>query len=57
MIIKTIKKLLYMSIPAPKYLKDDPWFGPAVLSDPQMTIKKHMNMQYLTSNYYMKMIQ
>jgi len=40
MIIKTIKKLLYKSIPAPKYLKDDPWFGPAVLSEPQMSIKE-----------------
>jgi len=22
-----------MTYPAPKYLKDDPWFGPAVISD------------------------
>ena len=22
-----------MTFPAPRYLKDDPWFGPAVLSD------------------------
>jgi len=22
-----------MTIPAPKFLKDDPWFGPAVLSE------------------------
>ena len=40
MIIKTIKKLLYMSIPAPKYLKDDPWFGSAILSEPQMSMKQ-----------------
>lgn len=25
---------------APKYLEDDSWFGPAVLSDRQMTIKE-----------------
>ena len=25
---------------APKYLKDDSWFGPAVLSEPQMTVKE-----------------
>ena len=40
MILRSIKKLLYKTIPAPKYLKYDPWFGPAVLSDPQMTLKE-----------------
>ena len=40
MIIEAIKKLLYKTIPAPKYLNDDSWFGPAVLSDHQMTIKE-----------------
>jgi hypothetical protein len=25
----------HMSFPAPKYLKYDPWFGPAVLSEEQ----------------------
>jgi len=40
MILKSIKKLLHKTIPAPNYLKDDPWFGPAVLSDPQMTLKE-----------------
>jgi len=30
----------FVSVPAPKYLKDDPWFGPAVLSDYQMTLKE-----------------
>ena len=47
----------FVGVPAPKYLEDDPWFGPAVLSEPQMTLKKHMNMQYLMVNYCMKMIQ
>jgi len=40
MILKSIKKLLHKSIAAPKYLKNDPWFGPAVLSDSQMTLKE-----------------
>jgi len=40
MILKSIKKLLNKTISAPKYLKDDPWFGPAVLSNPQMTLKE-----------------
>ena len=40
MILKSIKKLLHKTIPAPNYLKDDPWFGPAVLSGPQMTLKE-----------------
>tara|TARA_A200000113_G_scaffold225764_1_gene247863 strand:+ start:1833 stop:2105 length:273 start_codon:yes stop_codon:yes gene_type:complete len=26
-----------MTYPAPKYLKDDPWFGPAFYSDKQRT--------------------
>jgi len=30
----------FVSVPAHKYLKDDPWFGPAVLSDSQITIKE-----------------
>ncbi len=30
----------FVSVPAPKYLKDDSWFGPAVLSDSQMTIRE-----------------
>lgn len=40
MILKAIKKIVHKTIPAPKYLKDDPWFGPAVLSVPQMSIKE-----------------
>ena len=40
MILKSIKKLLHKTILAPNYLKDDPWFGPAVLSGPQMTMKE-----------------
>ena len=40
MILRSIKKILNKTIPAPKYLKDDPWFGPAVLSDPQMSLKE-----------------
>jgi len=30
----------FVSVPAPKYLKDDSWFGSAVLSDSQMTIRE-----------------
>ena len=40
MILKAIKKIIHKTIPAPKYLKDDPWFGPAVLSEPQITVKE-----------------
>ena len=40
MILKSIKKLLHKTILAPNYLKDDPWFGSAVLSDSQMTLKE-----------------
>jgi hypothetical protein len=40
MILRSIKKILNKTIPAPNYLKDDPWFGPAVLSDPQMSLKE-----------------
>ena len=40
MILKAIKKIIHKTIPAPKYLKDDLWFGPAVLSEPQMTVKE-----------------
>jgi hypothetical protein len=40
MILKSIQKLLNKTIPAPKYLKYDPWFGPAILSDPQMSLKE-----------------
>jgi len=40
MILKAIKKIIHKTIPAPKYLKDDSWFGPAVLSAPQMSIKE-----------------
>ena len=40
MILKSIKKIIHKTIPAPKYLKDDAWFGPAVLSDRQITIKE-----------------
>ena len=28
-----------MTFPAPKYLKDDPWFGPAPFSDKQVEYK------------------
>jgi len=37
MIIKSIKKLIsqHKTVPAPKVLEDDPWFGPAFLSDKQ----------------------
>ena len=30
----------FVGVPAPKYLEDDAWFGPAVLSDFQMTLKE-----------------
>jgi hypothetical protein len=30
----------FVGVLAPKYLEDDSWFGPAVLSDRQMTIKE-----------------
>jgi len=30
----------FVSVPAPKYLEDDAWFGSSVLSDFQMTIKE-----------------
>jgi len=29
----------YTGIPAPAYLPDDPWFGPATLSDKQVDVK------------------
>ena len=31
-----------MTYPAPAYLEDDPWFGPATLSEKQMSIKEMM---------------
>jgi hypothetical protein len=30
----------FVGVPASKYLKDDPWFGPAILSEPQMSLKE-----------------
>jgi len=30
----------FVGVLAPKYLEDDSWFGPAVLSDSQMTLKE-----------------
>jgi len=33
----------FVGVLAPKYLEDDYWFGPAVLSDHQMTIKEAFN--------------
>ena len=37
MIIRALKKLMkkHKTIPAPKFLEDDPWFGPATLSEKQ----------------------
>ena len=40
MILRSIKKLFHTTVPAPKYLRDDAWFGSAVLSDSQMTLKE-----------------
>jgi hypothetical protein len=30
----------FVGVLAPKYLEDDDWFGPAILSEPQMSIKE-----------------
>ena len=37
MIIRALKKLVkkHKTIPAPEFLEDDPWFGPATLSEKQ----------------------
>ena len=35
-----------MTYPAPEYLEDDEWFGPATLSEKQMTIRE-MRMQLI----------
>jgi len=35
-----------MTYPAPEYLEDDEWFGPATLSEKQLTIKE-MRMQLI----------
>ena len=45
MILKMVKKLIksHKTIPALKYLKDDPWFGSAFLSDAQITYKEAYN--------------
>jgi hypothetical protein len=42
MILQTLKKLTkpFTGIPAPKVLKDDPWFGPAPLSEKQQMSMK-----------------
>jgi len=40
MILRSIKKILNKTIPAPNYLKNDPWFGSAVLSNSQMTVRE-----------------
>lgn len=33
-----------MTFPAPKYLKDDPWFGPATLSETQEVLKARIDL-------------
>lgn len=42
MIIRTLKKLTkpYVGVPAPDYLEDDPWFGPATLSEKQLSLRE-----------------
>tara|TARA_B100000085_G_scaffold68588_1_gene61316 strand:+ start:264 stop:629 length:366 start_codon:yes stop_codon:yes gene_type:complete len=43
MIINAIKKFIkkpFVGAPAPAYLEDDPWFGPATLSEKQLSIKE-----------------
>jgi len=43
MIINTIKKFIkkpFVGIPAPEYLEDDPWFGPATLSEKQLSLRE-----------------
>ena len=42
MIIRALKKLVkkHKTIPAPAYLEDDPWFGPATLSEKQIDMKE-----------------
>ena len=43
MIINAIKKFIkkpFVGVPAPAYLEDDPWFGPATLSEKQLSIKE-----------------
>ena len=42
MILNAIRKFVkkHKTIPAPAYLEDDPWFGPATLSENQISIKE-----------------
>ena len=41
MILRNFKKFIkiYVGVLAPDYLEDDPWFGPAVLSESQEDLK------------------
>ena len=40
--LETIKNLIkpYIGVPAPDYLEDDEWFGPATLSEKQLSLKE-----------------
>ena len=42
MIIEAIKNLIkpFIGVPAPDYLEDDEWFGPATLSEKQLSLKE-----------------
>ena len=42
MIIRTLQKLIkpFTGVPAPDYLQDDEWFGPATLSEKQLSLKE-----------------
>ena len=44
MIVNAIKKFIkskpFVGVPAPDYLEDDPWFGPATLSENQLSLKE-----------------
>ena len=42
MILRSIQNLIkpFIGIPAPDYLEDDEWFGPATLSEKQLSLKE-----------------
>jgi hypothetical protein len=44
MIVNAIKKFIkmkpFVGVPAPAYLEDDPWFGPATLSEKQLSLRE-----------------
>ena len=42
MILRALQQLIkpFTGIPAPDYLEDDEWFGPATLSEKQLSLKE-----------------